>query len=86
MPLRELERFSIMAKPDEIDMRAEFRVERRRELPPPPAADGSLVNSSCTRAPEAMPWRMAVDFRSVVGASPFTVMTRSPTWIRKGKR
>ena len=67
-----------------MDMRAEFRVERRRDPPPPPAADGSLANSSFMRVPEAMPWRMAEDLRSVVGASPFTATTRSPTWLGLG--
>ena len=45
-------------------------------------ACGSLVNSSFTMVPVPMPWRMVEDGLAVVGASPFTATTRSPTWFR----
>ena len=44
-------------------------------------ACGSLVNSSFTTAPVPTPWRMVEDGLAVVGASPFTATTRSPTWL-----
>ena len=47
-------------------------------------ACGSLVNSSFTTVPAPTPWRMVEDGLAVVGASPFTATTRSPTWLGLG--
>jgi hypothetical protein len=43
------------------------------------AALGSLVSSSVTMVPALVAWRMVEVDLAFVGASPFTVTTRSPT-------
>ena len=45
---------------------------------------GSLVKSSVTVLPTPAAWRIAEDGLALVGASPFTDTTRSPTWLGLG--